>query len=324
MQGDNLKNYLHLHFIVFVWGFTAVLGKLISISAFSLVWYRMSIAVVLMLVYALITKAPFKVSRRALISFVIAGLVIALHWFTFFEAIKVSNISITLACLSTGAFFASLLESAFYGKRVVWYELLMGFIMIIALSVIIYGDFLLSLVNELQQGSYTAVRAGELFDAMQLGKGDLFGGVVIALISACLSATFAIINGRFAKEHNATTISFYELLGGIFFFSVYLLFTGQFTRGFFVLSQNDWIWLFVLGSICTGYAQIGAVKVMKTITAYTMMLTINLEPVYGIILALIVFKDSEKMSSTFYIGAAIILITVIINGILKNRTKKIN
>ncbi|MDV6169799.1 DMT family transporter [Flavobacterium sp. DG1-102-2] len=324
MQGDNLKNYLHLHLIVFIWGFTAVIGKLITISAFSLVWYRMTIAVVLMLVYALFTKVPFKVSRRALISFVAAGLVIALHWFTFFEAIKVSNISITLACLSTGAFFASLLESAFYGKRIVWYELFMGFIMIIALSIIIYGDFLIGVLNELNNGTYTSERAGVLFDAMQLGKGDLFGGVIIALISACLSATFAIINGRFAKEHNAVTISLYELLGGIFFFSLYLLFSGQFTQEFFVLSSNDWLWLFILGSVCTGYAQIGAVKVMKTITAYTMMLTINLEPVYGIILALIVFKESEKMSSTFYIGAAIILITVIINGILKNRTKKVN
>jgi drug/metabolite transporter (DMT)-like permease len=324
MQGDNLKNYLHLHLIVFIWGFTAVIGKLISINAFSLVWYRMSIAVVLMLIYALITKVPFKVSRRALLSFIAAGLVIAMHWFTFFEAIKVSNISITLACLSTGAFFASLLESAFYGKRIVWYELLMGVLMIIALSIIIYGDFFLGVLNEFKEGTYSAERAGALFDAMKLGKGDLFGGVIIALISASLSATFAIINGKFAKEHNAVTISFYELLGGIFFFSLYLLFSGQFTREFFVLSQNDWIWLFVLGSVCTAYAQIGAVKVMKTITAYTMMLTINLEPVYGIILALIVFKESEKMSSTFYIGAAIILITVIINGVLKNRTKKIN
>lgn len=324
MQGDNLKNYLHLHFIVFVWGFTAVIGKLITINAFPLVWYRMSIGLVIILAYGLITKVSFKVSRRALLSFVVAGLVIALHWFTFFEAIKVSNISITLACLSTGAFFASLLESAFYGKRVVWYELLMGFIMIIALSIIIYGDFFIGVLNELKNGTYTTQRVGELFDAMQLGKGDLFGGVVIALISACLSATFAIINGRFAKEHNAVAISFYELLGGIFFFSLYLAFSGQFTKSFFTLSGDDWMWLFILGSVCTGYAQIGAVKVMKTITAYTMMLTINLEPVYGIILALLVFKDSENMSGTFYIGAAIILITVIINGVLKNRTKKIN
>lgn len=324
MQGDSVKNYIHLHIIVFIWGFTAVLGKLITIGAFSLVWYRMNIALVLMLIYALATKTPFKVSGRVFMQFVIAGLIIALHWFTFFEAIKVSNISITLACLSTGAFFASLLESAFYGKRIVWYELLMGLVVIIALCIVIYGDFLLALLQEAQNGTYTPEKATELWNAMQLGKGNLFGGIMIALISACLSATFAIINGKFAQEHHPVTISFYELLGGIFFFSLYLLFTGQFTGDFFDLKEDDWLWLFVLGSICTAYAQIGAVKVMKTVTPYTMMLTINLEPVYGIILALIVFKDSEKMGTAFYIGAAIILITVIFNGILKSRLKKAN
>ena len=126
-----------------------------------------------------------------------------------------------------------------------------------------------------------------------------------------------MINGKFAKEYNATAVSFYELLGGIFFFSLYLLWDGQFTPEFFVLSNSDWLWLFVLGSICTAYAQIAAVKVMKTITPYTMMLTINLEPIYGIILALIVFSESERMDTSFYIGAGIILITVIINGVLK-------
>lgn len=322
MPNDSVKNYLHLHFIVFVWGFTAVLGKLITIGAFPLVWFRMCIAVALMMVYAAITKVPLGVSRKTFIQFMVAGLIIALHWFTFFEAIKVSNISITLACLSTGAFFASILESVFYGKRIVWYELLMGLIVIIALCIIIYGDYLLTLLDVYLDGNYTPQLAGELFDEMSLGRGDMFWGVVIALISASLSATFAIINGKFARQYNPVAISLYELLGGIFFFSLYLLIDGQFTMQFFSLSGSDWLWLFVLGSICTAYAQIGAVQVMKTVTPYTMMLTINLEPVYGIILALLVFHDSEQMGLAFYIGAAIILSTVIINGVLKNRVKK--
>lgn len=322
MPNDNVKNYLHLHFIVFVWGFTAVLGKLITIGAFPLVWFRMCIAVVLMMVYAGITKVPLGVSKRTFMQFMIAGLIIAVHWFTFFEAIKVSNISITLACLSTGAFFASILESAFYGKKVVWYELLMGLIVIIALCIIIYGDYLLALLDTYFAGNYTPQLASEIFDQMSLGRGDMFWGVVIALISASLSATFAIINGKFAREHNPVTISLYELLGGIFFFTLYLLAAGEFSVAFFTLSGNDWLWLFVLGSVCTAYAQIGAVQVMKTVTPYTMMLTINLEPVYGIILALLVFHDSEKMGAAFYIGAAIILSTVIINGVIKNYSKK--
>lgn len=289
MQNDNLKNYLHLHLIVFVWGFTAVLGKLISIEALPLVWFRMSIALVLMAVYAVIMKAPFRLPLKALVRMIFAGLIIALHWFTFFHAIKISNISVTLACLSTGAFFASLLEPLLYGRKIVIYEVIFGLFVVAGLYIIFHFE------------------------------GNYLFGILTALLSALLSTIFAIINGKFAKEYNATAVSFYELLGGIFFFSLYLLWDGQFTPEFFILSNSDWLWLFVLGSVCTAYAQIAAVKVMKTITPYTMMLTINLEPIYGIILALIVFSESERMDTSFYIGAAIILITVIINGVLKGR-----
>jgi drug/metabolite transporter (DMT)-like permease len=321
MQGDSLKNYLHLHFIVFVWGFTAVLGKLITLSAMPLVWFRMCIGVALIGVYAMVTKAPFKVSGKTFLRFIFAGLVIALHWFTFFLAIKVSNISVTLACLSTGAFFASLLETLFYGKKVVWYELLLSVVVILALSIIIYGEFFVALISQIASGPFSFAKVSEIVHNTPSGANHLLLGIAIALVSASLSALFAIINGKFAKEHNPVTISFYELLGGIFFFSLYLLFSGEFTAEFFTLSNRDWLWLFILGSFCTAYAQIAAVKVMKTITAYTMMLTINLEPVYGIILALIVFNSDEQMGYTFYIGAAIILITVILNGLLKNKTE---
>lgn len=293
MQNDSTKNYLHLHFIVFVWGFTAVLGKLITIGALPLVWFRMVIGLLVMSVYAVIAKVPFRLPLKVLMRLAFAGLIIALHWFTFFHAIKISNISVTLACLSTGAFFASLLEPLLYGRKIIFYEVAFGLFVIAGLYIIFHFE------------------------------GNYLFGILTALLSALLSTIFAIINGKFATEYNATAISFYELLGGIFFFSLYLLYDGQFNMAFFTLSTNDWLWLFVLGSICTGYAQIAAVKVMKTITPYTMMLTINLEPIYGIILALLVFSESERMGTSFYIGAAIILLTVIINGLLKNRRPKV-
>jgi drug/metabolite transporter (DMT)-like permease len=323
MQGDRLKNYLHLHFIVFIWGFTAVLGKLITLGAFPLVWFRMSIGLALMVAYALIVKTPLKVSAKTFMRFMIAGLVIAVHWFAFFQAIKVSNISVTLACMSTGAFFASLLETAFYGKKIVWYELWLGLIVIFALSIIIYGDFFIDVVTKSLDGPFSLDKVSASISETSSGTGHLFLGIVIALISAALSALFAIINGKFAKEYNAVTISIYELLGGVFFFSLYLLFTGEFTPAFFKLSGPDWLWLFILGSFCTAYAQVAAVKVMKFITPFTMMLTINLEPVYGIILALLVFKDTEQMGLAFYTGASIILITVIINAMLKSKAETI-
>ena len=130
-----------------------------------------------------------------------------------------------------------------------------------------------------------------------------------------------MINGKFAQRIDASIVSFYELLGGILFLSVFLLFSGQFTPEFFSLDISDIKWLFILASICTAYAFIASVQVMKYISPYTVMLTINLEPVYGIALAFLIFSKNEQMSFSFYIGAAIILITVIMNGLIRNNKK---
>ena len=194
MQNVNLKSYLHLHFIVFIWGFTAVIGALISLDAMPLVWYRMVLAIGFILIYIAFKKMPLRVPPKTLIGFLFAGLIIALHWFTFFKAIKVSNISVTLACLSTGAFFTSLLEPLFYGRKVIWYEVFFG-------VVVVFGLYIIFNV-----------------------EGDSLNGILLALTSAFLSALFSVINGKYAKEYNPTVISFYELLGGVLFFSVFLLF----------------------------------------------------------------------------------------------------
>jgi len=287
MPNDNLKSYLHLHFIVFIWGFTAVLGKLITLDAMPLVWYRMLLAVGFILLFIGYKKIPMKVPKKVLIGFLFAGLVIAFHWFTFFKAIKVSNISVTLACLSTGAFFASLLEPIFYGRKIIWYEVLFGIIVFIGLYIIFNID------------------------------GHFINGILLALSSAFLSALFSMINGKYAKEYNPTIISFYELLGGVLFFSIFLFFTDSFNSKFFEISNSDLVYLIILSTFCTAYAFIASVKVMKFLSPYTVMLTINLEPIYGIILAVIIFKETEKMSVNFYIGALIILSTVILNGVLK-------
>lgn len=291
MPSDKLKSYFHLHFIVFIWGFTAVLGKLISLDALPLVWYRMLIAVSIIFLYIRVRKIPLVVSKRLMFGFLFSGLVIAMHWFTFFQAIKVSNISVTLACLSTGALFASILEPIFYGKKIVLYEVLFGLFVVFGLGIIFNVE------------------------------GNYIEGILLALTSAFLSAVFSVINGKFAQYNDAAVITFYELLGGVGFFSIYLLFSGSFTEDFFRISINDLLWLFVLGSVCTAYAFLASVKVMKYLTPYTVMLTINLEPIYGIILGILVFSESEKMSPEFYIGASIIVLTVILNGVIKNYKK---
>ncbi len=292
MQNDNLKSYLHLHVIVFIWGFTAILGKLISLEALDLVWYRMLFASVIMTFVVLLNKEKVKVPFHIFIGFILSGIIIAAHWLTFYQAIKVSNVSITLACLSTGAFFASILEPIFYKRKVIWYELLFGVIVVIGLGIIFNVET-----------KYTT-------------------GIYLAVSSAFLSALFSVINGKYAKEYNPNIISLYELSSGVFFLSIYLFFAGSFTPAFFALSINDLIWLFLLSSICTAYAFSASVKVMKFLSPFTVMLTINLEPIYGIILALLIFDDTEEMTPLFYVGALLILITVIANGIVKSKKKK--
>lgn len=287
----NLNSYLHLHLIVFIWGFTAVLGALITLDALPLVWFRMLFAVVFIGLYIALKKISLRLNLQIILKLLVAGLIIALHWFTFFEAIKVSNISVTLACLSTGAFFTSILEPIFFKRKVILYEVLFGLIVIAGLYLIFQVE------------------------------GRYMYGIILALTSAFLSASFSIINGKFAKEYDSSAISFYELVGGVVFFSLFLLYKGSFSVQFFQLSANDFMWLMVLSSVCTAYAFIASVAVMKYLSPYTVMLTINLEPIYGIILALIVFGEKEQMNSQFYIGALIILSTVILNGIFKNRSK---
>jgi drug/metabolite transporter (DMT)-like permease len=291
MLSDNLKSYLHLHLIVFIWGFTAVLGRLISLEALPLVWFRMLFAVGFIAVYIWIKKIPIQVSPKTAVKFLFAGIIIALHWFTFFKAIKVSNISVTLACLATGAFFTSLLEPLFYRKKIVWYEVLFGLLVVVGLYIIFNVE------------------------------GQFIEGIIIALISAFLSALFAVINSKFVKEHDPTLISFYELGGGLVFFSFLLLFTNSSTTTFFKLSSEDLIYLFILSSVCTAYAFIASTAIMKFLSPYTVMLTINLEPIYGIILAVLVYKEKETMSPNFYFGALIILLSVVLNSVIKSYQK---
>lgn len=292
MRNDKLLNYLHLHFIVFIWGFTAVLGALISLEAIPLVWYRMLMATGFVFLFLLYRKEKLRFSLKTLSKFALSGVIIALHWLTFFGAIKASNVSVTLAVLSTGAFFASLLEPLFYKRKIIFYEVFFGLIAVVGLYVIFDVD------------SSNAI------------------GIGLALISAFLSALFSVLNGKLVLEHKAGAISFYELLFGVLAITVFLAVSGRFTAEFFVVSTSDWVYLAILASACTAYAFIASVHVMKWISPYTVMLTINMEPVYGIILALIILGDSEKMGSQFYYGAVIILLTVVTNGIIKMRQQR--
>lgn len=290
MPNAKLKNYLHLHFLVFIAGFTAILGELITISAVPLVWFRMAIATVLIGAYVYLSKSQINISKKAIAKLALAGVVIALHWITFFAAIDVSNVSITLAMFSTGAFFASLLEPLIYKRKIIWYEILFGGIVVIGVYIISQSEL------------------------------KYLNGIILGITSAFLSSLFAVLNGKFLEKYSATTISFYEFLSGVAFISIFLfIFQNGFSISYFQLSTTDYLYLFLLASVCTAYAFIASVYIMKYISPYTVVLTYNLEPIYGIILAVILFPEKEKMSPNFYFGAAIILIVVLFNGVLKNK-----
>jgi drug/metabolite transporter (DMT)-like permease len=289
MRSDNnLKSYLNLHLIVFIWGFTAVLGELISIRDASLVWYRMLLAAVFLFLYIVLAGKKFLLPLRALRHMVFVGLLIAIHWIFFFRAIDVSNVSVTLAMFSTGAFFASILEPIFYNRKMLWYEILFGLIIVACLCVIMNVEV------------------------------KYFEGMLCALFSVFMGVMFTIFNGKLTNQYDATVISLYEFLAGFFFVSLYLLYDARFNAGFFQISTKDWIYLMILSSVCTAYAFTASVRVMRKLSPYTVMLTTNLEPVYGIFLAYFIIGDSEQMSVPFYVVSVVILATVIANGVVKH------
>lgn len=292
MQKDSLKSYLNLHLIVFIWGFTAVLGALITIHADALVWYRMLFAAVFLFLFILFKKESFRIPVREFFKLIFVGLLIAIHWIFFFEAIHVSNVSITLAVFSLGAFLASILEPIFYKRKVLWYEVFFGLVIIAALAMILQVEM------------------------------HYFAGMMFALTSIIVGVLFTLMNGKLIENHEPSVITFYEFLAGVFFITIYFLFTNKFNVSFFILTTNDWVYLLILSSVCTAYAFTASVKVMRILSPYTVMLTTSLEPVYGIILAYFIIGEKEKMSGEFYVGAVLIVITVIVNGMLKRYLSK--
>ena len=293
MPNDKLKNQLHLHFIVFIWGFTAILGALISIEAVPLVWYRVLLSSAALFLVLKIRKVKFDENWADLLKLAIGGLIVALHWVTFFHAIKISTVSTTLVSLSSSAFFVVLIKPFFERKKFQWYELFLALIAIVGFVIIFRSETL-----------YTE-------------------GILMALASAFLVALFAVMNSRFIQKYTASKISFYELFFAMVFLSLFLLARGEFTPEFFLLSGADWTYLLVLALVCTAYPFVVATNLLKKMSPFTIVLTNNLEPVYGIILALLIFGDKEMMSPPFYLGALVILSCVILNGWIKNvRFKK--
>ena len=293
MPNARFKSLLHLHFLVFIWGFTSILGALMNKSPFEIVWFRVVIASSLIAVYFLFFKRKlFKVPLKALVYFALGGLLISVHWILFFHAIQISSISVTLSVLSSASLMTSFLEPLFYKRKIRIYEVFFGVFVVIGLSVI--------------------------FKAEQ----DSSIGIYVALLSTLLSVLFTLLNGKLIEYYQATSISFYQLLSGSFFLSIWLIFILDIPTDFFVLKGYDPLWIFLLASFCTAYAFIASVEIMKQISPYTIMISLNMEPVYAILFSIYIFGEKEIMSMNFYLGVLIILISVLGNGIYKARKLK--
>ena len=295
MQKDNIRHHIHLHFLVFIAGFTAILGKLITNSPVSIVWHRMFIALIVIFLFVAITRKKLKTSYQNILKYAILGFVISLHWITFFMSIDYSNVTIALSMMSTTAFFTSFIEPFFFSRKIIAHELLLSILVIIAIFLILNSEL-----------NYSV-------------------GIILGIFSAFFASIFSVLNGLLIKNEKAYKISFYEFLFGVVFISIFLIITGRLDDLLIesIFSVN-FLYISILGVVCTAYAFIAAVYLLNYITPYSAVLTYNLEPVYGILLALIIFGESEQMSSNFYIGLLLILFSVFLNFYLKNNNKKIN
>ena len=289
MTASLLKNHLHLHVVVVLLGFTAILGALITLPAIELVWYRMLMAFVGLWIYFLIKGIPFRLSLRQILPLLGIGVVVALHWITFFHAIKISNVSVTLGVFASTTLFTSFLEPISQRRRIFWLEVVIGLVIICGIYLIFQYEF------------------------------HYIEGILYSLLSALLNGLFVVLNRNISLRHFPSVISFYEMIGGFLFISLYLGFAGVFDGTFFRLSAADTFYLVLLGFLCTAYAFTAIVNVMKVLSAYTVVLALNLEPVYGIIMALFFFPEAERMSGGFYLGTLIILISVFSYPLLKRR-----
>ena len=283
--------------MVLMLGFTGILGKLIELSNTHLVWYRMLLAFITLFLFAIYKKQLFKIPKKTFLSLLGIGFIVALHWIFFFGAIKSSNVSVAVICMSTGSLFSALLEPIFFNRKILKYEVIFGFIALLSLSYMMY---------EKPDGIDTNYKLGYTY----------------GIISAFLGTLFTILNAKYIQKIEASMITMTEMLGGTLLLTMYFVFIGDYSIFYTKIQVDDFIYLLILATICTAGIFVWMTEIMKHVTPYSLIMAINLEPVYTILLGLVIFGESEKMNFAFYIGSFIILSLVFIESHLKNKKVK--
>lgn len=284
--------YLQLHLAVLLYGLTAILGDLISISAVSLVWWRVLITSLSLLFFVQFGKSILRLPRKTIISFIGIGIIVALHWITFYGSIKLANASVALAAMATTSLYTSIIEPIITGKKFQWLELVLGLLII---------PPMLMIASKLDLSFLT--------------------GLYVGLLSAFLAALFATLNKKMVDAADAYQVSFLEMSSACLFITILLPFLNGADLSFMPIGK-DWIYLGILSLCCTTLAFVICMKALKHVSAFDANLVINLEPVYGILLAIIILKEHKEMSTTFYIGMVLIMLIVLIHPILKKLQNK--
>jgi len=294
MASSFFKDYLLLHFIVLIWGVTSILGLLINLPALELVFYRTLLAAIGVAVLMVIRKESLRVAPMDLLKIIGVGVLISLHWIFFFWSAKVSTASVCLAGMATTSLWTSFLDPLINKKRIKPFEVALGLLVISGLLVIF----------QFENGYWL--------------------GLFMALVAAFLSALFSILNGRLTFRYSPYQITFYEMaaasLVALLFLPLYSYLDGTAIQ--WTWKGLDWFWILILAGICTVYAFSVSVELMKRLSVFSINLTINLEPVYGILLAVLIFGEKEKMTQQFYLGTGIIFISVLIYPVLNYWQKK--
>ena len=276
------KALVQLHIAVFLAGFTAILGKLITLNEGLLVWFRLLITVVTLGLILFFRKQLLRIPGRDMLKIFGVGTIVAIHWVTFYGSVKYANVSVALVCFSATGFFTAFFEPFILKRRISLTEVGLGLMAIAGIYIIF--DF---------HPQYKA-------------------GIIFGIISAMGSALFPIYNKTLLLTYSPKILTLYELGGGLLALTLIVPFyLMQFPASYYLPTMTDWLWLLVLAWLCTVLSFDLQLNALKKISAFTANLTYNLEPVYGIILAFIFFKENQNLNREFYFGVLLILLAVI-------------
>ena len=288
------RSYLELHFSVLLFGLTAILGDLIQLSSPILVWWRVLLTSVSFLFIVRLAKLFKEVSRKDILRFLGIGVIVALHWICFYGSIKLANASIAVLCMATASFFTSIIEPFFTQRKFIWLDFIFGILIVPGMFMIVNNTRL-----------------------------DMLPGIWVGLLAAALAATFATLNKKFIHTARPLQISFLEMFSAWIFISLLLpwLFTLPET-GKFLPSQWDWVYIIILSLLCTTLPYALAVRALNHVSAFASNMVINMEPVYGVILAWLILGDNEDLTPEFYIGTAMIILVVFLYPVFRRRMVK--